>query len=58
MIRRTQSGPLLFEDSLERIREDQKADLIDGVIYLASPENWSQNQLKGWLSTILKLFVE
>lgn len=56
MIRRTKTGPLVFEDFLAMVSEDQKADLIDGVIYLASPENLGHNQLKLWLSTLLDLY--
>lgn len=39
------------------IREDQKADLINGVIYMASPENTDANELFIWLATIMNLFV-
>jgi hypothetical protein len=31
MIARTRPGPYTFADFLELVREDQKADLIDGV---------------------------
>jgi Uma2 family endonuclease len=43
---------------MERIREDQKADLIDGVIYLASPENAEHNDLLRWLTIILGQYIE
>jgi Uma2 family endonuclease len=43
---------------LELIREDQKADLLDGVIYLASPENADHNDLLCWLTVVLRLFIE
>jgi Uma2 family endonuclease len=55
---RSRCGPFTFADFLELIQEDQKADLIDGVIYMASPENVEHNDLVGWLSTLLRLFVE
>src|SRR5207237_8646467 len=42
---------------LEIIHEDQKADLIYGVIYMASPENIEHNDLLVWLATILDMFV-
>jgi Uma2 family endonuclease len=58
MTTRTQSGPCSFADFLELIREDQKADLLDGVIYLASPENIDHNKLLGWLYRVLGSFVE
>ncbi len=54
----TQYGPCTFADFLELIREDQKADLIDGVIYLASPENIDHNKLLGWLYKVLGSFIE
>jgi Uma2 family endonuclease len=39
------------------IRGDQKADLINGVIYMASLENTDANELFIWLATIMNLFV-
>lgn len=42
-----------FEDFCAVIREDQKADLIDGVIHMASPENTDANDLFLWLTSIL-----
>jgi Uma2 family endonuclease len=58
MIRRARTGSLTFTDFMDLIPEDQKADLIDGVIYLASPENQAHNLLKMWLSTILNIYIE
>lgn len=55
---RVRTGSCSFSDFLELIREDQKADLIDGVIYLASPENLEHNELVLWLGTVLGLFVQ
>jgi hypothetical protein len=51
------SGPHTFEDFCAIIREDQKADLINGVIYMASPENTDANVLFGWLFTVMNLFT-
>jgi Uma2 family endonuclease len=51
------SGPHTFEDFCQLIREDQKTDLINGVIYMASPENTDANELFGWLFTVLHLYV-
>jgi Uma2 family endonuclease len=51
------TGPHTFEDFCRIIREDQKADLINGVIYMASPENTDANELFGWLFTVMNLFV-
>jgi len=54
----TRPGSCSFADFLELIQEDQKADLIDGVIFMASPESVEHNDLVGWLNTLLRLFVE
>jgi Uma2 family endonuclease len=37
---------------------DKKADLIDGVIYFATPEDMEAKTLTTWLVTLLTLFVE
>jgi Uma2 family endonuclease len=58
MVVRRRSGVYTFTDFLELVHEDQKADLIDGEIYLASPENLDHNDLVRWLGTILGQFVE
>ena len=58
MATRTRSGPFSFGDFLELIQEDQKADLVDGVIYMASPENIDHNDLVRWLAIVLGLFIE
>ncbi len=54
----TRSGPYTFADFLELVREDQKADLLDGVIYMASPENMDHNKLLAWLHMVLGVFVQ
>jgi Uma2 family endonuclease len=56
LARRT--GDVTFEEFCDRIREDQKADLIDGVIYMASPENLDANHLFIWLVRLIADFVE
>lgn len=58
MIRRTHTGTTTFAEFLELVQEDQKADLLDGVIYLASPESTDHNDLLFWLGTVVRLFVE
>jgi Uma2 family endonuclease len=55
---RSRTGPHTFEDFCLLVREDQKADLIDGVIYMASPENTDANKLFMWLGGLMNLFVE
>jgi Uma2 family endonuclease len=47
-----------FEDFCFLIKEDQKADLIDGVIYMSSPENTDANALLCWLFRLIGDFVE
>lgn len=54
----TRPGLYSFADFLELVREDQKADLLDGVIHMASPENTDHNKLVLWLATILGQYVE
>jgi Uma2 family endonuclease len=46
-------GPYTYDDFCALIREDQKADLLDGVIYLASPENVDANELFLWLAGLM-----
>src|SRR6266542_725059 len=50
-------GPHTFDDFCEMVREDQKADLINGEIYMASPENTDANELFLWLATLMNSFV-
>lgn len=54
----TRPGTCTFADFLELVQEDQKADLLDGIIYMASPENIEHNDLVFWLGTILRQFAE
>ncbi len=46
-----------FDEFCLLVQEDQKADLIDGVIHMASPDNTDANKLNGWLYTILNVFA-
>lgn len=48
------TGPHTYEDFCTLVREDQKADLINGVIYMASPENTDANDLVGWLFMVMR----
>lgn len=52
------SGDLTFEDFVDIIPDGQKADLLDGVIYLASPENTDAADLLVWLTTVIGGFVQ
>lgn len=58
MITEARPGPYMFADFLELVREDQKADLLGGVILMASPESLDHNDLVSWLDTVMRQFVE
>lgn len=47
-----------FEDFCSRIKEGEKGDLIDGVIYMSSPENTDANTLFVWLLRLMADFVD
>jgi Uma2 family endonuclease len=52
-------GDLITVEQFYSLVEDgQKADLIDGVIYLDSPDSRISNQLTGFLSRIMSLYCE
>src|SRR5262245_6313681 len=51
------SGVFTYDDFCALVHDDQKADLIDGVIYMASPESLDTNELFLWLSTVMHLYV-
>ena len=54
----TRKGFWTFADFYDIIQPDQKADLINGVIYMASPEGTKANCLFVWLLRLLGDFVE
>lgn len=54
----TATGSYTFEDFCFLVKDGQKADLIDGVIYMASPENTEANDLFVWLLGLLDWYVE
>lgn len=54
----TRKRRVTFEDFSFLVKEDQKADLIDGIIYMASPENTDANGLFMWYGGLLDLYVE
>lgn len=53
----TRTACYTFEDFCALIPDGQKADLIDGVIYMASPDNTDADALFMWLGTLLYQFV-
>jgi Uma2 family endonuclease len=42
-----------FEEFCVLVNDGQKADLIDGVIYMASPDNMDANELFMWLGALM-----
>src|SRR5205823_12475902 len=54
----TKNKLLSFEDFCILVRDGQKADLIDGVIYMASPDNTDANELFAWMLSLMSLFVQ
>jgi len=54
---RTRSGVHTFDVFCALVADGQKADLIDGVIYMSSPDNTDANTLFGWLFGLLTFFV-
>jgi Uma2 family endonuclease len=51
------SGVFTYDDFYAIIHEYEKGDLIDGVIYMTSPENTEANALFVWLLTVMHLYV-
>jgi Uma2 family endonuclease len=60
MIQRATVGDDLIRYDLFRamVGDGQKADLIDGVIYLASPDSRLNNTLNGFLFNLISGFIE
>jgi Uma2 family endonuclease len=53
-----QTGTVTFEEFCRRIPDGQKADLIDGGIHMASPDNTDADNLCLWLGSLLYVFVQ
>jgi Uma2 family endonuclease len=47
-----------FDEFCIVVPDGQKADLIDGVIYMASPDNTDAGELNVWLSWLMSGFAE
>jgi Uma2 family endonuclease len=54
----SRAEPYTFEDFCALVPDDQKADLIDGVIYMAPPDNTDANEIFVRLAGRMDLFVE
>jgi Uma2 family endonuclease len=52
------TGHCTFDGFLAIVTRDQKADLLDGVVYMASPESTDDNKLVGWLYRLLSEYCE
>jgi Uma2 family endonuclease len=46
-----------FDEFCEIVREDQKADLINGVIYMSTPPTLEHEDEFGFLLTIVRIYV-
>src|SRR5574341_360061 len=49
-----EDGLFTVEDFYRLVPDGQKADLIDGVIYLASPDTLRSDQLTGFIHFLMK----
>jgi Uma2 family endonuclease len=56
--RKVERGTYTFADFCKIVKEDQKADLIDGVIYMASPENFDHHRLYLWLVALMDMYAD
>jgi len=54
----SREGPYTFDDLLEFGDDGTKADLLDGVIYVASPDNTDASDLNTWLGFLIAGFVD
>src|SRR6516165_4390738 len=54
----TKMARYTFEDFCALVKDGEKADLIDGVIYMASPENTDANDLFMLLGSLILLFAQ
>src|SRR5207249_3641743 len=58
MIVETEHRVWTFEEFCDRIPEGLKADLIDGVIYVASPDNVQHYDIDIWLHILIRGYVK
>jgi hypothetical protein len=54
----TRARQYKFEEFCALNRDDQKADLLHGVIYIASPASLEANNLCVWLVTLIRNFLD
>ena len=48
---------LTVDDFCAMVRDGQKADLLEGVIYMASPDSKKANQINGFLAFLVRGFI-
>jgi hypothetical protein len=46
-----------FDEFCFLVKDGQKADLIDGVIFMASPDNTDANSLNAWLCSLISIYA-
>lgn len=54
----SRAKPYTFADFCVLVKDGQKGDLIDGVIYMSSPDNTDANELFVWLLSLMHDFAE
>ncbi len=52
------AGPYTFEDFCALVKDGDKADLINGVIYRASPDNTDASSLQTWIAALMDFFAD
>ena len=57
LTRKLEQESITFDEFCFLVKDKQKADLIDGVIYMASPDNTEAYRLNRWLIGLLEDFV-
>lgn len=51
------TGRVTFEEFCDFVPDGQKADLIDGVIYMASPDSYRSDLIFSWLHPLMTFYV-
>jgi len=51
------TGSITFAEFCATIQDGQKADLLHGVIHMASPDNTDNSDLQSWLQALLYEFI-
>jgi Uma2 family endonuclease len=53
----TAKRSVTFEEFCLLVKDGQQVDLIDGVIYMASPDNTDANRIETWLICLLREYI-